>query len=59
MKLSFTAQILLAMVMAIVLGLAFQFTGSAAWAETLFAPGGKIFLNLIKFIVFIPTVNDV
>lgn len=51
MKLSFTAQILLAMVMAIVLGLAFQFTGSAAWAETLFAPGGKIFLNLIKFIV--------
>ena len=51
MKLSFTARILLAMAAAIVAGLALQFTGTAAWAETLLAPGGKIFLNLIKFIV--------
>ena len=51
MKLNFTQRILLAMVAAIGVGLALQFTGHAAFAGRFFAPGGKIFLNLIKFIV--------
>ena len=51
MKLNFTQRILLAMVAAIGVGLALQFTGHAAIAGRFFAPGGKIFLNLIKFIV--------
>lgn len=50
-KLSFTTQILLSMVAAIVTGLALQLSGGAAWADRLLAPGGTIFLNLIKFIV--------
>ena len=50
-KLNFTQRILLAMVAAIAVGLVLQFCGQGAIATKYFAPGGKIFLNLIKFIV--------
>ena len=51
MKLSFTQRILLAMVMAIAVGLVLQLCGCEQFASRFIAPGGKIFLNLIKFIV--------
>ena len=50
-KLSFTLQILVAMLAAIVVGLLFQFSGHADLATRFIAPGGTVFLNLIKFIV--------
>ena len=51
MKLSFTVQIILAMALAVVAGLALQCFGCAEVATRYIAPGGTIFLNLIKFIV--------
>ena len=51
MKFGFTQRILLAMVLAIAVGFALQFCGCPQFASRFFAPGGKIFLNLIKFIV--------
>lgn len=51
MKISFTAKILIAMVSAVIVGFALQATGHADWATHLIAPGGTIFLNLIKFVV--------
>lgn len=51
LKLNFTQRILLAMTAAIAVGLVLQFYGQGAVATKYFAPGGKIFLNLIKFIV--------
>lgn len=51
LRLSFTAQILLAMVLAVVAGLVLQRFGGADAATRYIAPGGTIFLNLIKFIV--------
>ena len=50
-RLSFTGRILLAMVMAVVAGLAFQLCGRGDLPGAWLAPGGRIFLNLIKFIV--------
>lgn len=50
-KLPFTAQIIVAMVLAIVVGLVLQFCGHADWASRFIAPFGMVFLNLIKFIV--------
>ena len=50
-KLNFTQQIILSMVAAIAVGLILQFCGAQSVAGKYFAPGGKIFLNLIKFIV--------
>ena len=50
-RISFTTQIALAMAAAVLMGLALQFFGCEAWTDRLFAPGGRIFLNLIKFIV--------
>ena len=48
---SFTTQIILAMALSIVAGLALQFGGHADWAAKFIAPVGTVFLNLIKFIV--------
>ena len=39
------------MVAAVVVGMVLQFCGCQGFADKYFAPGGKIFLNLIKFIV--------
>ena len=50
-RITFTTQIALAMAAAVLTGLTLQFFGCEVWADRLFAPGGRIFLNLIKFIV--------
>lgn len=42
-RISFTTQIALAMAAAVLTGLALQFFGCEAWADRLFAPGGRIF----------------
>lgn len=50
-RLNFTQRILLAMILAIVIGLGLQLCDCPQLAGRYLAPGGKIFLNLIKFIV--------
>lgn len=50
-KLSFTAQIGVAMALAVVVGLVFQLSGHGDVPTRYVAPGGTVFLNLIKFIV--------
>ena len=50
-KLSFTAKIMLAMAAAIVVGLALSSLGWGDRAAKILEPGGRIFINLIKFIV--------
>lgn len=50
-RLSFTAKIVLAMILSIVVGLALQLCGRADVATRFIALGGTAFLNLIKFIV--------
>ena len=49
LKLSLTAQILIALVLACVVGYAMQ--GHVVFAETYIKPFGTIFLNLLKFVV--------
>ncbi|MBS7374885.1 MAG: cation:dicarboxylase symporter family transporter, partial [Muribaculaceae bacterium] len=49
LKLSLTAQILIALVLACVVGYAMQ--GHVEFAETYIKPFGTIFLNLLKFVV--------
>jgi len=51
LKLSFTMQILVAMVAAVAVGLGLQFAGQGELAGRFLGPGGTIFLNLIKYIV--------
>lgn len=50
-KISFTGQIVIAMVAAIAAGLGLGACGRADLAQTWLSPGGTIFLNLVKFIV--------
>lgn len=50
-RLSFTARVALAMVAAVVVGLAMQTLGFDEWPERFLSPVGRIFLNLIRFIV--------
>ena len=50
-RLNFTQRILLAMVAAVVVGLAMQYVGEGGLVTKWLAPVGRIFLNLIKFIV--------
>ena len=49
--LSFTFRVVIAMALAVLAGLAFQFCGRADLATRFIAPCGTVFLNLIKFIV--------
>jgi len=49
LKVSFTAQIFISLVLAIVVGA--MMTGEVAFADTYIKPFGTIFLNLLKFIV--------
>lgn len=44
-------QIAISMAAAILVGLGLQWTGHAHWSQAVLGPIGKIFLNLIKFIV--------
>ncbi len=50
-KLSLPQQILIALLLGVVVGLAFFFTNSAALTEQYLKPFGDIFVNLLKFIV--------
>ena len=50
-RLGFTGQIVVALAAALAAGLLLGAVGHADWAERFLAPGGTIFLNLIKFIV--------
>ena len=50
-RFSFVAKILISMGLAIVIGLVLQYTNCTRFATNYIAPGGTVFLNLIKFIV--------
>ena len=50
-KLSLPVQIFIALVLGIVVGLVFYFTGAAGFTTSYIKPFGDIFVNLLKFIV--------
>ena len=50
-KLSLPVQIFIALVLGIVVGLMFYFTGAAGFTTSYIKPFGDIFVNLLKFIV--------
>ena len=50
-KLSLPVQIFIALVLGIVVGLVFYFTGAADFTTSYIKPFGDIFVNLLKFIV--------
>ena len=50
-KLSLPVQIFIALVLGIVVGLVFYFTGTAGFTTSYIKPFGDIFVNLLKFIV--------
>ena len=50
-KLSLPAQIFIALVLGIVVGLIFYFAGAADFTTNYVKPFGDIFVNLLKFIV--------